>query len=314
MHARDVIVVWVVAVAAGFGAAIVASRRAVVHAAAIIESTRLPPFFIGITLMALGTDLPEIANSIVASATGHGDVNVGDSIGSTVTQMTLVLGILPLVAGAFGVGPRRIVAPGAVILVGLAAVAFVAGDGELSRADGFGLVVLWAVGSAVVFGLGPPASGPAMQAPSLHLVRHGAIALAMLAVVGAGAGLALRGIVGIAEVAGVPEFVVAFFLASIGTSLPELVVDLTAIRDRQRDLAVGDAVGSSLVDTTLSIGIGPLLFPVAVTASFAVEASLAAMAAVAIVVALLATRRRHGRITGAVLVLVYLAFYPILLA
>ena len=77
------------AMVAGFTAAVLASRVAVGAAGHLVGRSRLPPFVVGMTLVALGTDLPEIANSVIASLEGLGDVNVGDSIGSVVTQMTL---------------------------------------------------------------------------------------------------------------------------------------------------------------------------------------------------------------------------------
>jgi cation:H+ antiporter len=60
------------------------------------------------------------------------------------------------------------------------------------------------------------------------------------------------------------EYLIALFATSRKTSRPELVVDVTAVRRGARDMAIGDIVGSSLVDATLSVGIGPALFPAAI--------------------------------------------------
>ena len=107
---------------------------------------------------------------------------------------------------------------------------------------------------------------------------------------------------------------ISFFVASIGTSLPELVVDVTALRRSERDLAVGDVMGSSFVDATLSIGIGPLLFPTAVTASQAVRGGLFAAVAIAIVVVVLTRVARHDWRTGLLLIGLYAASYVVVLA
>ena len=80
---------WVAAVVVGLTVTVLGSREAVSDATDLARGTRLPPFFVGMTLLALGTDFPEIANSVVASATDNGDVNVGDSVGSSLTQLTL---------------------------------------------------------------------------------------------------------------------------------------------------------------------------------------------------------------------------------
>jgi cation:H+ antiporter len=125
--------------------------------------------------------------------------------------------------------------------------------------------------------------------------------------------VAVRALVRIAELAGVPEFVIAFFGASLGTSAPEIVVDFTALVRGAPAIALGDALGSSLVDATLSIGAGPLVAPAEVTPRLAVVGSLYACVAVGIVGVLLAARRRHDRRSAAVLLALYGAAYLVLL-
>jgi cation:H+ antiporter len=131
--------------------------------------------------------------------------------------------------------------------------------------------------------------------------------------VGAGATLAVVGTIEIAGQLGAPEFLISFFALSLGTSLPELIVGLTAARQGESALAVGDILGASFADSTLSVGIGPLLFPVAVTASEAVPAALAAAAAVAVVTVMLIRVERHQRATGAFALAIYALFYVVLL-
>ena len=264
---------------------------------------------VGVTLFAIGTDLPEIANSIIASLADHGDLNVGDSIGSTVTQVTLVFGILPLVVGAFVVGRERIVLPGAVTVLALLIGAALFADGGISRLDAGMLVTMWLVGSVVIWHGLPPASEPTMRVRPRRATRHALITLTMLGGVAAGAVAVVWGLVGVAEALAIPEYSTAFVIAAIGTSLPELVVDLTALRAGARDLAIGDVMGSSFVDATLSVGIGPLIAPTLITASLAVRGSLIAAAIIGAVVTLLSWRRRHTRITGAVCIALWVLAY-----
>ena len=87
---------------------------------------------------------------------------------------------------------------------------------------------------------------------------------------------------------------------------PELIVDITALRRGQRDLAIGDVFGSSLVDATLSIGIGPIVAPTFVDQALGVRGGLVALGAVLFVTVLLGLRRRHTRLTGVVLIGLYL--------
>jgi cation:H+ antiporter len=305
--------VWMALIVGGLLVALFASRVAVDRAVALAAGTRVPPFVVGITLLAIGTDLPEIANSIVASIADQGDLNVGDSIGSAGTQVTLVLGLLPFVVGTFVVGARRVLRIGTVTVVALLGGAFLLADGFLSRGDAALLFVGWIVGSVVVWRDLPPGAEPAIQVRYADRWRQGLEALLALALVGAGAGGAVWGFTRIAELLDVPTYLLAFFAASIGTSLPELVVDITALRRGERDMAVGDVLGSSFVDSTLSIAAGPLLAPTAITASLAVRGSLAAAVAVALVVVVLARFREHNRWTGLLLLAIYGGFYAALL-
>ncbi len=301
------------AMVAGFAVAVAASRVAVDAASTLVRRTRVPPFVIGITLVAVGTDLPEIVNSIVSSARGLGDINVGDSIGSTLTQVTLVLGLLPFIGGAFLVTRRRISAVGAAIVASLLLGAFLLSDGTLSRVDGLVLVAAWVAASLFVWQQGsrqthdtPP---PGTDRPHSLLELIGGLAF-----ITAGVLLAIWGITEVAARAGTPAYIISFFGASLGTSLPELVFDVTALRRGQRDLAIGDVFGSSLVDATLSIGIGPALFPIGVTADLAVRGSLMAAGVIGVVALILVGRGRHDWRTGLAVLGLYGAFYPLLLA
>lgn len=307
-------VVWAGLVVIGLAVALMASRVAVDRAAMLVAGSRIPPFLVGITLLAIGTDLPEIANSIVASFAGEGDLNVGDSVGSAATQVTLVLGLMPLIAGAFVVGRERVLRIGVVTVAALLLGALLVADGDLDRLDASILIGGWIAGSAFVYLGRLHAAEPVMRVEFAHRVRRAGEALLALAVVASGASLAVWGFIELAEELDVPKYLLAFFAASIGTSLPELVVDLTALRRGERDMAVGGLMGSSFVDSSLSIAAGPMLAPTAVTASLAVRGSIAAAVAVALVVAVLATRREHTVWTGLALLGIYALFYVVLLA
>jgi cation:H+ antiporter len=303
----------VAAVGVGFTVSVLASRRAVTNTIALAAGTRLPPFVVGFTLLAIGTDLPEIANSIVSSISGHGDLNVGDSVGSAATQATLVLGLLPLIGGAFVISKKRVARIGIATVFALLLGAALMIDGFISRLDAIVLLSAWIIGTAIMWGPPPPHTQLSLQLEAAAKVKKVFLVLSALAVVAAGTTGAVWGLTRLAEAISTPEYVVAFFLASIGTSLPELVVTTTAIRQGQRELAIGDALGSSFLDSTLSIGIGPLIAPVAVTASFAVKGSLAAAGAIGIVALVLSLRGRHDKLSGVAFILMYLGFYVVLL-
>ena len=301
-------------VVVGLAAAIIASDRAVGYASDLAFGFNVPPFVIGAVVLAIGTDLPEIASAVVSAFAESGDMAAGTATGSAITQMTLVLGILPFVGGAMASGPERIVLPGVLMVVGFLVGAFFGANDLMTRPEGFLLVGLWIVSVFLLYRQSPVAGAPSMVVPERRPMRALAGVTVSLAIVGAGATAAVTAFIEIAERLDVPLFLLSFFAASIGTSLPELVVDVTAVRRGEKDLAIGDIFGSSLIDASLAFGIGPALVPLAVDGDLVVRSGIAGAVIVGLITLVLARRRRHDRVTGLMMLLAYAALYPILLA
>ena len=90
------------------------STQAIKHTINLASSLQVRSLMIGLVLVSIGTDLPEIVNSIVSCAAGYGDINVGDSLGSILSQMTLVLGLISLMGRGFKVNRKEVLIVGAV--------------------------------------------------------------------------------------------------------------------------------------------------------------------------------------------------------
>src|ERR687895_1428457 len=129
----------------GLAVALVASDRAVAYTRALAAALGAPPFIVGVVLVSIGTDLPELANSIAAHAEGEGDVNVGDSVGSTLTQYTFVLGLFPLVAAVIPIERRQVGLVTVLTVAGLGLTTLFVADGWLARWEGALLVLAWAL-------------------------------------------------------------------------------------------------------------------------------------------------------------------------
>lgn len=299
---------------AGLAMTVVASRWVVRHASMLAYGLDVPPYFIGITLLALGTDGPEIANSVMASLAGHGDLNVGNGTGSVFAQITLVLGLLPFTGKNFMVGrPWRTAAVPLLTIAALAISGLLFFDGYFSRLDGAVLVAAWAGGTALAWRYAQPFSEPEMLEPAHSKLGHLLLMTLSLVLVAGGAAAAVTGLTEVSAAWGIPEYLISFFGSSVGTSLPEIVVTIQAMRLGQRDLAMGDILGACLLDASLSPGIGPLLAPTPIDAGLAVRGVQIAMLAMAAVTALLWGRGRHDRRSAAVLLAIYLAGYFILI-
>ena len=205
----------------GFLVAVLASRRAVSTTTQLAAGTRIPRFVIGFTLLAIGTDLPEIANSIVSSVSGHGDLNVGDSVGSAATQITLVLGLFPLIGGVtLAISRRRFARAGVAsigaLLLGLALMS----DGFISRTDALILIGAWAFGSFFTWDPGATPAQLDLPLDRNNRVGKALFVLVALAIVAGGAILAVWGMTTLAELFSVPQYLIAFFGASLARHFP----------------------------------------------------------------------------------------------
>ena len=105
------------------------------------------------------------------------------------------------------------------------------------------------------------------------------------------------------------EYVISFFIVAIGTSLPELAVDINALRLKHHSIAIGDIVGSCIVDSTLSIGIGQVFWPQAVSASLAVPTVLFTLVASLIVFITIAVRQKVDKKAGILFISLYFISY-----
>ena len=290
--------------------------KAVEHSAIIALEFGIPPLMIGLLLVSLGTDLPEIVNSIISSAFDHGDINVGDSLGSVLAQMSLVLGLLPFLAGTFKVKRKEVGIIGACEVLALMLAISIAEKGNISQINGLFLVASWLIFILIV----RSATAKNVTEKEKHVLpppsqkRLHYLGVAVLGFVGVAIGsfIVIESVITLSSVFRISEYIISFFVVAIGTSLPELVVDLTAIRKKQYELAIGDIIGSCIVDACFSIGIGPLIFPIEVTGKLVMVTGLYAIFVSATVIMTLTLREKVDRKTGVFFIFLYLLSYSTL--
>jgi cation:H+ antiporter len=307
--------VWLFVLVAGLVIAAFGSRRAVSAALDASRMSNISPGLIGLTVMAVGTDLPEIANSIVAAMGGHGDLLVGDAAGSALTQVTLILGLLCLGSTPIHADRNTVLTTGTLTTAALLVAALMVGNGVIARWEGGALVAAWVL-AIIAIQRRQPEPSPAVAAPAPlqpargaagtngSTRRHVAATLAWLLLVGAAATMIVESFIELSDRLGLPELIASAVVLSLGTSLPELVVDWTAIRRGAVALAIGDLFGSSLLDATLALGIGPMLRAVTVSPSAATACLIAAMGVMAATV-IAGARPSHSRSSATLLFLVY---------
>ncbi len=248
----------------------------------------ISPLVIGLTVVAYGTSAPELAISIGATLDGQPDIALGNVIGSNIANVLLILGLSALIAPL--VVARQLVWLDVPIMVGLSLLVLVlALDGQLDRWLGVALL-LGGVGYSVLQvylgrreGAAETTEVPGAGAAPSPLWRNAMLVVVGLVLLVFGARWLVASAVTIAEAFGISQLVIGLTVVAIGTSLPELATSLMAALRGEREMAVGNIIGSNIFNILLVLGAAVAISPggIAVSAA-AVNFDLPVMTAVAV--------------------------------
>jgi len=227
-------------------------------ALAIARRHKLSEFFVGLVILSLGSDLPEIAVAVDVGFKGlfgndTSGVVVGTSIGSVVAQIGFVLGLAGLLH--LLTLPRIVVVKHGAVLLGATALLFlVAHDGGVSRNEGLILVTLYVIYViALMNGENAPGEEPGQLAgggwQSWILLAAG------LCTVIISSEVTVSSVVDIARKLDISEALISVLIIGLGTSLPELSISISAILKKKAQMSVGNIIGSNILDTLLPIGL-----------------------------------------------------------
>ena len=268
------IMTWI-GLAAGFALLVVGAELLVQGAARLAVSFGVPALVVGLTVVAFGTSAPELAVSVGAALSGQSDLSIGNVVGSNIFNVLMILGlsaaITPLSVA------RQIVRLDVPLTIGVSFLLLLFSlDGQLQQTDGVVLVmgIIAYTVFAIVQGLKSGRDEAETDVEEYDLTRSRWQARLpapwVLDAIGIGGGVALlvggsqlmvNNAVVIARAMGVSELIVGLTIVSVGTSLPELATSMTASLRGQRDIAVGNVIGSNLFNILCVMGVTSSLAP-----------------------------------------------------
>lgn len=264
VHTRAVSGWSAVGLAAGLVLLVAGAEALVRGAAAISARLGIPPLIVGLTVVAFGTSAPELAVSVGAAATGDADVAFGNVVGSNIVNILLILGVAALVSGlAVSLRVVRVDLPLLVAISGLVVV--MALDGRIGRVDatvlvaGLVLHTIWLVRAARRERAAVAVPGTATDVAGRGPGRDVALVFVGLGGLVVGARWFVGAATDLASAVGVSEVVIGLTVVAIGTSLPELATSVLAAIRGQRDIAVGNVVGSNLFNLLGALGVTGLV-------------------------------------------------------
>ncbi|MCB0707141.1 MAG: calcium/sodium antiporter [Saprospiraceae bacterium] len=264
------------------------------------------PFIIGVTIVAFGTSLPELASSITAVVLNESSLVAGNVIGSNITNILLVLGLVAIVAKDVRL-EFRVMDLDIPLLAGSSLLLYFAlYDGQFSRHE----AVLFLV-ALVVFLLNSFKGGAPNPEPKEERIKAGwkpyAILIASGILVYFGSNYTVLAIQQLSTIFGIESEFFALTVIALGTSLPEVMVSVTAARNNNTAIAVGNVLGSNIFNTYAVMGIPSFFGTLEIPASI-MEFSLPFMVGVTMVFAIISVSNKISRWEGVMLVLFYLFF------
>ena len=224
----------------------------------IAEASGIPKFIIGATVVSFATTMPEMLVSVFSALEGNADIAVGNAVGSVTANTGLIM-CLSLVCMSCEMPRQKFAAKACILLASIAVLCAFTRDGLLSVTESVLILVFFVLFMAdsiisakreigtegVDDGAEAPRTDKAAVAGNICKFLIGAAAIVL------GAQLLIDNGTALAQLLGVPDAIIGATMIAIGTSLPELVTTITAIRKKQSSLSVGNIIGANIMDLTL---------------------------------------------------------------
>ena len=272
---------------------------------------------IGLTIVAFGTSAPELVVSSVASVDGHPEIVFGNVIGSNNFNLFIILGITGCIAPLMVPDstirkeiPISLLA--AVVMFLLANYGFLSGDGNmLNRIDGIILLVFFSVFVYYVFrSMKTDGNNDEKTAKTVFPLGKSLLFIVLgMACLIAGGKLAVNSAVDLARILHVSEKVIGLTVVAVGTSLPELVTSVTAIRKKNSNIAIGNVIGSNIFNIFLILGVGALWRPLAYSPVFNTDIYLLIFGTLFLLLSMFTGRKKIlDRWEAAIFVAVYVGY------
>lgn len=216
------------------------------------EATGIPKFVVGATIVSFATTLPELLVSLRAAMNGSAQLAIGNAVGSVTANTTLIMGV-SLVAMAGIVSRKSFALKGGLLVASIVGLTVLSLSGLLPTWSAF---VLWAI--FLIFMISNVIEGKksAESSEIISYEKKDIPSKILFFVIGTasivlGAEFLVSSGKTIASSMGVSETIIGFTVIALGTSLPEFVTTLTAIRKKEASLSVGNIIGANIIDTTL---------------------------------------------------------------
>ena len=316
--------------AVGFAFLVKGADFFVEGSSSIAKKLKVPPIIIGLTIVAMGTSLPETAVSVTASLVQNNELAVSNVVGSNIFNLMFVIGVCSILtpimvqkATVVRDIPLSLGCALFLLVLGVSGLGDKAGM-TLGHADGVIFLIVFAgyIFTMVRSAMKARAAGQKVEiegveeCDNMKELSYGKSILFLIvgaAAIAFGGDLTVDTASRIAIELGMSQTLVGLTIVSIGTSLPELVTSVVAARKNEVDMAVGNAVGSNIFNILMVLGISSAISPVALIRENIIDIVLLMVFSVMVWI-FAGTRKKIERKEGIIMVVVYLVYCAYIIA
>lgn len=288
----------------------------------IAKKFHIPEIIIGLTIVSIGTSMPELFVSVTSALEGRSDMSMGNVIGSNIANLLLILGLSTVIRPIkFQKETRLIEIPMCLILTIIFMVFCNTGTG-ISRPESIMLLVLFVIFIVYTIIMGKKGeefdkedSIIELQTESKQLSMLKSIIFIVLGIIGLkiGGDLTVDNAVIIAERFGISEKIISLTILAIGTSLPELVTSVTAAIKGNSDIAIGNIIGSNIFNMLLIIGVSALINPIVYNISYNIEMGILILGIILLsLFPIIPPKNKMNRLNGLIYLIMYVIYMVIL--
>ena len=289
----------------------------------VAKRLHVPSIIIGLTIVAMGTSLPETAVSVSASITGNNELAVSNVVGSNIFNLMVVIGVCAVLATVNVAKetikrdiPLSLICAGLLMLLGIIGIGDKSGM-TLGNLDGAIFIVFFAGYIIYMVKVAMKSSKEGkkveIEGGSDEEIKLVSVPVSILFIVGGAIAIAVGGDVTvdaasrIASDLGMSQTLIGLTIVSIGTSLPELVTSIVAARKNEVDMALGNAIGSNVFNILMVLGIASAISPISIIRENIIDLCVLIVFTVLVWI-FAATRKKIGRVEGLCMVALYAAY------
>lgn len=281
-------------------------------ASGLARKLGIPQLVIGLTIVAMGTSLPEAAVSISAALRGNAEITIGNIVGSNILNILIILGVTALIATLKVADstvryeiPFMIVVTFVPLWLGYT-------GGQVTWLEGVILWVLFLLYLRYLYMMAKKGKEEEREVEQLSTAKIIGLILAGVVMIVAGSNFAVEGASNLAKALGISQRFIGLTIVALGTSLPELVTSVSAARKHNADIAIGNIVGSNIFNILFIVGTTALITPVTFASGFVVDTLIAAAVGILLFVCVARTKELRKK-AGIVMLLAYILYFLYLL-